>query len=95
VPGRGSSPAERRPGAYLGAQGLVPVVVVVMLVIVMVAVVTVVIPVIHAAVLALSFNPLSALLHFSSVLSMTINFVLKVLLGPTNALFAIAPCIGQ
>jgi hypothetical protein len=73
----------------------VPVVVVVMLVIVIVAVVTVVIPVIHAAVVALSFNLLSALLHFSSVLSMTINFVLKVLLGPTNALFAIASCIGQ
>jgi hypothetical protein len=94
VPGRGSSPAEPRPGAYLGTQGLVPVVVV-MLVIVMVAVVTVVIPVIHAAVLALSFNLPSALLHFSSVLSMTINFVLKVLLGHTNAPFAIAPCIGQ
>ena len=72
-----------------------PVVVVVMLVIVMVAVVTVVIPVIHAAILALSFNLLSALLNASPVLSMTIDFVLKVLLGPTNALFAIAPRIGQ
>ena len=90
MPGLDSSPAERTSGAYLGAQGLVPVVVIVMVVVVMV-----VIPVIHAAILALSFNLPSALLHSSSVLSMTIDFVLKVLLGPTNAIFAIAPRIGQ
>jgi hypothetical protein len=61
----------------------------------MVVVVTVIIPIIHVAILTLSFNLLSALLNASPVLSMTIDFVLKVLLGPTNALFAIAPRIGQ
>lgn len=55
----------------------------------------VVMPVIHAAILAFSFKLLSALFDVSSVLPMTINFVLKVLLGFMDTLFAIVPCIGQ
>jgi hypothetical protein len=48
-----------------------------------------------AAVLALSFKLLFAPLNIFAALSMTVNFVLKVLLGRTNALFAITLCIGQ
>jgi hypothetical protein len=61
------------------------------LVVVTVIVVTFLILVIHAAVLALSFKLLSARLNIFAVLSMTINFVLKVLLGLANAIFAITP----
>jgi hypothetical protein len=65
------------------------------LVFVMLVFVTVLIPVIHTAVLALSFNLPSTILDVSPVLSMTINLVLKVLLGFPNALFAIATFIGE
>jgi hypothetical protein len=61
------------------------------LVIVVVVVVTVVISVIHVAFPALFFKLPSALLNILSVLSMTINLVLKVVLGLVNAFFAITP----
>jgi hypothetical protein len=61
----------------------------------MVVVMTVVIPVIHVAILTLSFNLLSALFDVSPALSMTLDFALKILLGLLNALLAIAPRIGQ
>jgi hypothetical protein len=64
-------------------------------VVVTVIVATIAIPVIHAAVLALSFEFPSPPLNIFAALSVTINFVLKVLLGLANALFAVAPCIGH
>jgi hypothetical protein len=55
----------------------------------------VVVAVIHVAILALSFKLVPAPFDVFSVLSMAINFMLKVLLGLVDTLFAIAPCIGQ